>query len=641
MDPWEEKKIEVSQQLLLLDETQLTTVCGPLSIVVPPAKKGNRSAILSLIMRHINSELIEESNDRGLDLFEQLDTQMKGMLADRIKVEADTKKTLAQINTNTTEASSSSSGKTTPVSNSSKGVHNSGTTVGGDSTPTASGVDSTVRLHLNRLREFKIHGGFVASGENPIAYSNLKFQMEEAAELNYTEKEIMSGVIRAIKPNSYLRQYLESERNLTMEVFLVHIKNHYALQDSNTLMTTMEGSKQSANQKAQEYITQMAQLRNNIITISEEEGNPRDPIAVRKRFLHAVLVGLRRDTVRLEVQALLKAKPDISDQELGSEVQLIMAREEEHEKRHGPGAGKDVSVNSMKAEEKSAESKAVFTELSKILARVNAIESSNSAESLALKKNMQQLEKRLAVLNVGDNPEQWSTEGQVGQDGTTYFESPAHGFGYEEGYDGGNYAVKRGAYGGNRGNSYAQRGGVNMGNRGGGQVGNYGDGFSNNQAWQGGYCGDGFSNSYDGGQTGNYNDGFSGGGGFQGRGGGYNRGRGRGGGHNKNRGGGFQNRGGGNGNRGGGNGGNQGGNDGSRGGRNGSNRGGNNQNRGGFNNNYRGGFNGNRGGSNRGGYSNRPFNLKCEECIKTDAYCQHCTICGESDHKWASCPKNH
>ena len=625
MEPWEEKKMEVLQQLPLLDETQLTTVCGPLSIVVPPAKKGNRSAILNLIMRHINSEVVEESGDQGLDLFQGMDIQLKGMLTDRIKVEADTKKTVAQINTKTTTEGSSSTGTTAPVSNANSGVQ----TGGAGSTSSATGVDSTVRLHLNRLREFKIHGGFVASGENPINYSNLKFQMEEGTQQGYTEKEIMSGVIRAVKPNSYLRHYLESERNLTMEVFLVHIKNHYALQDSNTLMTNMEGSKQSANQKAQEYITQMAQLRNNIITISEEEGNPRDPQAVRKRFLHAILVGLKRDTVRLEVQALLKSKPDITDQELGSEVQLIMAREDEHEKRHGPGAGKDISVNSMKAEEKSAESKAIFAELSKILARVNAIESSNSNESIALKKNMQQLENRLAVLGVGDNFEQWSTEGQVAQDGTTYFESPAQGFGYEEVYDGGNYAGKRGAYGGNRGNSYAQRGGVNMGNRGGGQAGNYGDGFSNNQPCQGGYFGDGFSNSYDGGQTGNYD------GGFPGRGGGYNRGRGRGGGHNKNRGGGFQNRGGGNGNRGGGTGGNDG-----RGGQNGSNRGGNNQNRGGFNNNYRGGYNGNRGGSNRGGYSNRPFNLKCEECIKTGAYCQHCTICGESDHKWATCPKN-
>ena len=83
-----------------------------------------------------------------------------------------------------------------------------------------------VHYHVRGLSEFKVHGGLVASGDSPISYSNLKFQMEDAAG-KFTEREIMSGVIRAIKPNSILRQYLESERNLSMEEFLRHIKNHY------------------------------------------------------------------------------------------------------------------------------------------------------------------------------------------------------------------------------------------------------------------------------------------------------------------------------------------------------------------------------------------------------------------------------
>ena len=51
----------------------------------------------------------------------------------------------------------------------------------------------------------------------------------------------------------------------------------------------------------------------------------------------------------------------------------------------------------------------------------------------------------------------------------------------------------------------------------------------------------------------------------------------------------------------------------------------------------RGGYN-NRGGRGRGG-RNTPF-IKCEECQKTGAFCNHCTTCGESDHKRDVCPKN-
>ena len=164
MEDWEEKKHEVLQQLPLLDVNQLTTICGALSITVPPVKMGKRSAIFNLIMRHLNSETVEDSADQGLQLFEDIDGQLKGMLAGRVKVETKSSVDTSTTNSNITGPGTSDGGSKKGGAAETKGISSS-----------VSGVDSTVRLHLNRLREFKIHGVFVATGENPITYSNLKF----------------------------------------------------------------------------------------------------------------------------------------------------------------------------------------------------------------------------------------------------------------------------------------------------------------------------------------------------------------------------------------------------------------------------------------------------------------------------------
>ena len=230
MEPWEVKKDEVSKQLQLLDSTELGEVCVGLSITIPPAKMGKRSAILSLIMRNINSEEIEESTDAGLGLFTDLDNQLKRILSTRVKNEVKS----------TTEGVTEGTGLvTTPVVTSggegegtSHGLKNSNTLSNGESSKTSpeggvggANVDAGVRYHLNRLaKEFKIHGGFVASGDAPISYSNLKFQLEDGKEQGYKDKELISGVIRAIKPNSKLRNYLESAGRMPMETLLKHIK---------------------------------------------------------------------------------------------------------------------------------------------------------------------------------------------------------------------------------------------------------------------------------------------------------------------------------------------------------------------------------------------------------------------------------
>ena len=460
------------------------------------------------------------------------------------------------------------------------------------------------------MKQFTIHGGFVASGDNPISYSNLKYQLEDGRDTGFKDRELMSGVIRAIKPNSNLRQYLESAGRISFESFLQHIKNHYKLTDSSKMLTQLSGSVQAPNQNVQDYVAQLARLRNDIVTVSREEGNPLDPDMVRRRFLHALSVGVRKDTICLEIQGLLK-NANITDEELGAEVQKIDAREEEHEAKME--AERKTTTNAMNVTD--GNSQKIMTELARISARLNEVTATKSDEVLALRQQMVELKNRLATLGVSnwiDNNNRWQEQGgQIGHDGAVYYDNTGGNQGYEYadpgGYDyNGGYDNWNGGDGGNQ-NNYSNNGygaqfNSNRGGYGNARGGNRGRrGYNNRGGGNFGHRG-GYGNSY-----GNQ-DQNNGGGGFGGHRGG---------------------------NRGGGN----------RGG--GSNRGGNNENgnnRGGRGG--RGGRSGRGGRGGRGGYhnnnydnNNNPF-IKCEECTKTNAFCLHCTTCGSPDHKRHECPKN-
>ena len=612
-EAWEIKKADVLTQLHLLDATQLADLCVQISIVVPPNKMGKRDSIFNLINRHITSDEVETSADHGLDLFTDLENRLK-LMVDQKVVKTDVK-TLEVTSVGDAAAkglnSSNSLGGHGSRSVDLQGGGASG--IRGDN----GGVEA-LRMSLHRSKPFTIHGGFVASGDSPISYSNLKFQLEEGRDSGYNDRELMSGVIKAIKPNSNLRELFVSQgrTNLSMDKFLRQIKNHYSLTDSSTLLTELASSVQGPKQKVQDFIAQLGRLRNDIITISQEEGNPLDPEMVRKRFLHALSVGIRKNTVRLEIQALLK-NTAISDEELGAEVQKIAAREEEHEAKmeeHGKVSSNALDVAGGR------DQKAIMAELAKLTAMVNEVAVSKSDEVVALREQMNELKKQLSSMGVATD---WNQGAYAGYDGATYYDNSGGGYGHGfdggySGFDGYNDSYNSGAFSNSRGGSFGgNRGGYGSGNRGGYGSGNRGGGYGyvNNRGGGNFHHSRGGGNSGRGGYPNGNRGGFhSNGGGFSGN----HGGRGNFGGGNR-----------GGGNRGGGNGGagNQGGHDGGRGG---FNRGG-----GGSRGRSRGGFH-----NNRGGHNPKPFNNKCEECMKTDEFCTHCCICGAPDHKHYTCPKN-
>ena len=62
---------EVLAQLSKLSVEQLTVICSTESVDIPLGQQGNKPSTIGLLLRFISSEVVEESQDGGLALFQR------------------------------------------------------------------------------------------------------------------------------------------------------------------------------------------------------------------------------------------------------------------------------------------------------------------------------------------------------------------------------------------------------------------------------------------------------------------------------------------------------------------------------------------------------------------------------------------
>ena len=232
------------------------------------------------------------------------------------------------------------------------------------------------KIELHKLREFKI-SGIVCGGENALDYTSLRYQMREGKTLGYSDKEIMSGVIKAMKAGSSIRRYFEGRADWTEQNFLEILRSHCNVKDSATLLDEMVNSRQEASETEMNYVMRVMDLRNNILSITKDEDCPLGEPLVRKRFFYTSSVGFKKDTIRLEMMNALK-KQALTDEELVREVKDVVNRDDEHKKRAKPN--KFAAVNALDERDARRDSREdrerkdpVLVEISKLAAKVDEL----------------------------------------------------------------------------------------------------------------------------------------------------------------------------------------------------------------------------------------------------------------------------
>ena len=299
----------VLMEIKRCNAAELEDLCTKFKVIVPATKKGNQTALVNLMLRMMSSEDVEDLEDGGEELFRTIMeavTEMKGVreiVTETVKVQTPAK----ELKTEAPETSE---------------------------VPTS----SKTKIELTKLREFKIVGGTIGSTDGGLEYLSLSYQIQEGKAAGYSQKEIMAGVIKAIKGGSSLRRYLEGRPNITEDNFMQVLRAHYNVKDSTTLFNEMANAAQEPTETEMNYVLRMMSLRDSVLTLSKEEACPFEENLVRRRFFHSISVGLRKDSIRLEAQNVLR-DPNMADEVLLKEISNLVARESEHMKKtKGKGA---------------------------------------------------------------------------------------------------------------------------------------------------------------------------------------------------------------------------------------------------------------------------------------------------------------
>ena len=366
----EAAKSEVLQLVPKLSELQLLEITDNLSLKLTDKPKSDRKkALRNLLKRHIESSELEDSEDEGLAVFQKLLTDIKELIKDEVdeddkgKVVTEAKLKLDQLretlkSDNPGEKSESSKSKFSGEESSSKSVI------------------SQDYQKLKVQRDFRIKNGTIG-GENQLDYGNLCFQIKEGLASGYSEKEIISAVLKATKPGTELQIYLIRARDLTFEDFKVTLREYYKVRESHKIMDEMVATVQKPKQPLLKYVMKMCALRDEILDVMQGEECPQDSRLVQRRFVESLLSGIREPTIRLEMQSVLKQ--NVSDTLLFKEVNQIMTRVEENEKKLEL-EGKAIGVKAVEVQEggkkgqRSKEDERRDSELAALTAQVQKLE---------------------------------------------------------------------------------------------------------------------------------------------------------------------------------------------------------------------------------------------------------------------------
>ncbi|CAB4017738.1 Hypothetical predicted protein [Paramuricea clavata] len=175
------------------------------------------------------------------------------------------------------------------------------------------GLSSTI-LH----RDFKIQGIIgQPSQKDKLGYQALMSQIETGKDKGYSDKEIMTAVIRAVQLGMQLRSYLESVSGLTLPKMRKILRFHFHEKNATELYQALTNMTQQPNEDPQAFLMRALTIRQKIIYASKESDSAikYDGASVQSLFLHALETGLKDETIHAKIRPLTD-NANVSDEQL-------------------------------------------------------------------------------------------------------------------------------------------------------------------------------------------------------------------------------------------------------------------------------------------------------------------------------------
>ena len=132
--------------------------------------------------------------------------------------------------------------------------------------------------------------------------------------------------------------------------FLEILRNHFQLENYGRMLMNLGKEFQKPDEEAIDFAYRMTRLRDDILAVASHENAVVERKMVQERCLHGLLLGLRSNTIRMELRQVLSDQ-SIKDSVLFREVTAASKREKEYQAMHEEQ--QEVQVNASNSNTKS------------------------------------------------------------------------------------------------------------------------------------------------------------------------------------------------------------------------------------------------------------------------------------------------
>ena len=225
-------------------------------------------------------------------------------------------------------------------------------------------------------RDFKIQGVVGDPGQKEkLGYQALISQIEAGLTKGYSDKEVVSAVVRAVQPGLQLRSYLETMVDLTLPRLRKILRFHFRKRNATELYQLLTNIAQQPNEDPQSFLIRALTVRQKIISASKESdsGIKYDAFSVQSLFLHALETGLADETIRAKIRPLTQ-NPKVADEDLIGAMSLAISAEAERSNKFNLTCkGKSVKVSAIESAAESNTKKELQKD-QQVLATLKAVQ---------------------------------------------------------------------------------------------------------------------------------------------------------------------------------------------------------------------------------------------------------------------------
>ena len=381
------------------DLDYLLGFCEERRIAVGDEKREDKSQLIKLALRHLNSEAVENSADGGKAIVDKIVQELAVKVKDEMPL-------LEGNGTNDVEANK-------PVKPVAK-------------TEESDGMSEVVTYH--KFRECKINGTIGDPGEKGcLIYTSLAFQIRHAELQHYSDAEIYYAVIKAIKGGNSLRSALEMKEP-TKETMRRLLRSHFQIKNQMSTLQELRDCVQMPGETAHAFCCKAISLRETVKVLYEEDGKTFDPALLNSTFFRSVFTGIKQNNIRMEVQHLLKAEA-CEDADLLDAISAAASTEEERANKSkskvdvkkvtftddsSDDSDDNKKTNAQKKKTKPKKENALLTSINKLTVKVEALSVDQDEALKNVQSQVEILKQQMAVqsaataaasvLNVGAPP---------------------------------------------------------------------------------------------------------------------------------------------------------------------------------------------------------------------------------------------